>query len=288
MPDGVRASSSRIKDRLEQHYRDMQDIEFTVQEGRLYILQTRSGKRTAAAAVRIAVEIVREQRDRSGHRPPPGASRASLHQLLVKRFGARAKDTAVTGGRSLARGLPATPGRGRRQGGLRPREGGGDGACGKKVILVRAETSPEDVAGMHAAQGVLTSRGGLTSHAAVVARGWGKAASWGRATWWWTRSAVCSGRAGRWCARGRSSRSNGATGEVIMGALPLVDPELVATSSGSSSAGPTSARTTGVRANADTPARRAPRPASSGRRASGWCAPSTCSSRRTASRSCAR
>jgi pyruvate,orthophosphate dikinase len=208
-----------IKDRLEAHYRDMQDIEFTVQEGRLYILQTRSGKRTAAAAVRIAVEMVKEKRiDRNTAllRVEP----ASLHQLLVKTVDPQAKYTAI------ALGLPATPAAAVGKVVFDPEKAVDMALREEAVILVRQETSPEDVAGMHAAQGVLTSRGGLTSHAAVVARGWGKCCVVGAG------DVVVDEenhlfRAGRAVVReGQVITLNGATGEVIIGAQPLVDPKL--------------------------------------------------------------
>ena len=242
----VYAKLTAIKERLERHYRDMQDIEFTVQEGQLYILQTRSGKRTAAAAVRIAVEMVKERRiDRNTAllRVDP----ASLHQLLVKTVDPDARYTAI------ARGLPATPAAAVGKVVFDPERAVDMALREEAVILVRSETSPEDVAGMHAAQGVLTSRGGLTSHAAVVARGWGKCCVVGAG------DVVVDEenrlfRAGRAVVReGQVITLNGATGEVIVGAQPLVDPKL----SGEFRQLLGWARehaTTRVRANADTPA----------------------------------
>jgi pyruvate,orthophosphate dikinase len=235
-----------IKDKLERHYRDMQDIEFTVQEGRLYILQTRSGKRTAAAAVRIAVEMVAEKlidQDAALLRVEP----ASLHQLLVKTVDPRAKYTAI------ATGLPATPAAAVGRVVFDPERAVEMALREEPAILVRAETSPEDVAGMHAAQGVLTSRGGLTSHAAVVARGWGKCCVVGAG------DVVVEEdnhlfRAGRAVVReGQVITLNGATGEVILGAVPLVDPKLSEEFEQLLGWAQTSA-TTKVRANADTPA----------------------------------
>jgi pyruvate,orthophosphate dikinase len=222
-----------IKDRLERHYRDMQDIEFTVQEGRLFILQTRSGKRTAASAVRIAVEMVREglfddRREKNVSRRHEKAINtalmrvepASLNQLLVKTVDPRAEYTAI------AKGLAATPAAAVGKVVFDPEKAVEMALREEQVILVRAETSPEDVGGMHAAQGVLTSRGGLTSHAAVVARGWGRACVVGAG------DVVVDEenrlfRAGRVVVReGQVVTLNGATGEVVMGALPLVDPTL--------------------------------------------------------------
>jgi len=242
----VYAKLTAIKNRLERHYRDMQDIEFTVQEGRLYILQTRSGKRTAAAAVRIAVEMVKERRiDRNTAllRVEP----VSLHQLLVKTVDPAARYTAI------AKGLPATPAAAVGKVVFDPERAVDMALREQAVILVRAETSPEDVAGMHSAQGVLTSRGGLTSHAAVVARGWGKCCVVGAG------DVVVDEenrlfRAGRAVVReGQVITLNGATGEVIVGAQPLVDPKLSDEFRELLGWAQEHATTT-VRANADTPA----------------------------------
>jgi pyruvate,orthophosphate dikinase len=234
-----------VKDRLERHYRDMQDIEFTVQEGRLFILQTRSGKRTAGAAVRIAVEMVQEHlidRDTALMRVEP----ASLNQLLVKTVDPRAKYTAI------ARGLAATPAAAVGKVVFDPEKAVEMALREEQVILVRQETSPEDVAGMHAAQGVLTSRGGLTSHAAVVARGWGKSCVVGAGDVIVDEESRLF-RAGRAVVReGQIVTLNGATGEVVMGALPLVDPKLSAEFR-QLLAWARKASTTRVRANADTP-----------------------------------
>jgi pyruvate, orthophosphate dikinase len=247
-----------IKDRLERHYRDMQDIEFTVQEGRLYILQTRSGKRTAGAAVRIAVEMVEEglfddkrvkkvERHRQAIRTALlRVEPASLNQLLVKTVDPTAKYTAI------AQGLAATPAAAVGKVVFDPEKAVEMALREEQVILVRAETSPEDVAGMHAAQGVLTSRGGLTSHAAVVARGWGKSCVVGAG------DVVVDEenrlfRAGRTVVRdGQVVTLNGATGEVVLGALPLVDPKLSAEFRQLLDWARDTSKTK-VRANADTP-----------------------------------
>ena len=241
----VYAELVAIKERLERHYRDMQDIEFTVQEGRLYILQTRSGKRTAGAAVRIAVEMVRERlidRDTALLRVEP----ASLNQLLVKTVDPKATYTAI------ARGLAATPAAAVGKVVFDPEKAVEMALREESAILVRQETSPEDVAGMFAAQGVLTSRGGLTSHAAVVARGWGKSCVVGAG------DVVVDEenrlfRAGRVVVReGQTVTLNGATGEVVLGALPLVDPRLSAEFRELLDWA-RKVSTTRVRANADTP-----------------------------------
>ncbi|MBU9888482.1 MAG: pyruvate, phosphate dikinase [Candidatus Omnitrophica bacterium] len=153
--------------KLEKHYRDMQDIEFTIQEGKLYILQTRNGKRTAAAAVRIAVELVKEKkltRSDAILRVDP----KQLDQLLHPTFDPKQKKEMI------AKGLPASPGAATGKVVFTAEEAEALAKKGEAVILVRIETSPEDIGGMNVARGILTSRGGMTSHAAVVARGMGK------------------------------------------------------------------------------------------------------------------
>ena len=166
MPE-VLADLAKVRRTLEDHYRDMQDIEFTVQRGKLWMLQTRTGKRTAQAALKIAVSLVEEgviDRDEAIRRIEP----ASLDQLLHPMLDPSAKTTV------LARGLPASPGAASGQVVFSADEAESLAARGEAVILVRIETSPEDIHGMHAARGVLTTRGGMTSHAAVVARGMGR------------------------------------------------------------------------------------------------------------------
>ena len=153
--------------RLEKHYRDMQDIEFTIQEGKLYILQTRNGKRTAAAAVRVAVELVKEKvltRDQALLRVDP----KQLDQLLHPTFDPKQKKDVI------AKGLPASPGAATGKVVFTAEDAEAWAKKGEAVILVRIETSPEDIGGMNVAKGILTARGGMTSHAAVVARGMGK------------------------------------------------------------------------------------------------------------------
>ncbi|MFH1800423.1 MAG: pyruvate, phosphate dikinase [Candidatus Omnitrophota bacterium] len=153
--------------RLEKHYKDMQDIEFTIQEGKLYILQTRNGKRTAAAAVRVAVELVKEKALTRGQallRIDP----KQLDQLLHPTFDPKQKKEVI------AKGLPASPGAATGKVVFTAEDAEAWAKKGEVVILVRIETSPEDIGGMHVAKGILTARGGMTSHAAVVARGMGK------------------------------------------------------------------------------------------------------------------
>jgi pyruvate, orthophosphate dikinase len=167
------AELQRVRERLEQRFRDMQDLEFTIEEGRLYLLQTRNGKRTGFAAVRIATDMVDEgliDADEAVARVEP----EQLVQLLAPIFTAREKAAAVKEGRLLGKGLPAGPGAACGRIALTAERAVAMAAKGEPVVLVREETSPEDIAGMHAAVGVLTTRGGATSHAAVVARGMGK------------------------------------------------------------------------------------------------------------------
>lgn len=158
-----------IKDKLESHYREMQDIEFTIERGKLFMLQTRTGKRTGVAAVRIAVDMVKENliTEKTAVLRVPAND---LTQLLLPSF----KPTARNAADVLAKGLPASPGAAVGKLAFTAEEAKARAEAGEKVILVRKETSPEDVDGMHAAAGILTSTGGMTSHAAVVARGWGK------------------------------------------------------------------------------------------------------------------
>lgn len=204
---------------LEQHYQEMQDIEFTVERGKLYILQTRNGKRTAQAAIRIAVEMVDEgliDKETALLRVDPD----QLNQLLHRRI----DDTVEK--RILAKGLPASPGAATGQVVFDADEAERLGNDGKKVILVRPETTPDDIHGIIASQAILTSRGGMTSHAAVVARGMGKAC-------------ICGCEAlkidlkakeftiGEWLVRyGDIITIDGSTGEIMLGEVPMIDPEL--------------------------------------------------------------
>ncbi|MDP2627021.1 MAG: pyruvate, phosphate dikinase [Candidatus Rokubacteria bacterium] len=242
----VYAQLIRFKDRLEKHYRDMQDIEFTIQEGRLFILQTRSGKRTAAAAVRIAVEMVKEGLIKKRADALLRVEPASLHQILHPTVDPGATYTAI------ARGLPAAPGAASGKVVFDPEQAVEMALRDEKVILVRTETSPEDVAGMHAAQGILTSRGGLTSHAAVVARGMGKCCVVGAGDVVVDEEKRLF-RAGRTVVReGQVITLNGSTGEVIVGTVPLVEPTL-SREFKQFLGWAREVSTTRVRANADTP-----------------------------------
>src|SRR5690606_35260196 len=173
MPE-VYAQLEDIYQRLEQHYKEMQDIEFTIQEGRLYMLQTRTGKRTAQAAIRIAVDMVDEGLidERTALKRVPAGQ---LDQLLHKQIDPKEKVDVLT------TGLPASPGAAVGRIGFTADDAEAWAARGEDVILVRRETSPEDIGGMHAAVGILTSRGGVTSPAAVVARGMGQCCGGGAA-----------------------------------------------------------------------------------------------------------
>jgi len=233
-----------VRDTLERHYRDVQDIEFTVQQGQLFMLQTRTGKRTAAAALKIAVDMAREgliDEAEAVKRIEP----RSLDQILHPTLDPKAPRTL------LARGLPASPG----------------AACGKvvfsadaaedaanrgeSVILVRVETSPEDIHGMHAARGILTTRGGMTSHAAVVARGMGRPCVSGAGDLRVDYAAGILAVRHHVVRAGDKLTIDGATGEVFLGEVPTVQPELsgdFAVLMGWADR----LRTLGVRANAET------------------------------------
>ena len=206
-----------ICEKLERHYRDMQDVEFTIQHGKLFMLQTRAGKRTGPAAVRVAVEMVDEgliDRKEALARVQP----AQLSQLLAPEFDGEQKKKAIAEGGLLARGLPAGPGAASGRIALTAEKAAEMAAAGP-VLLVRAETSPEDIVGMHAAAGILTSRGGMTSHAAVVARGLGKPCVVGAGDLE-VEEEKGTVRAGeRTFREGDELSIDGTTGEVIAGAL---------------------------------------------------------------------
>jgi pyruvate,orthophosphate dikinase len=209
----------RLKDRLERHYRDMQDIEFTIQEGRLFILQTRSGKRTAHAAVQIACDLVKEKLinwDTALLR----VDAKSLDQLLHPTFDPKAPKKVI------AKGLPASPGAATGKVVFDADSAETLGKSGEKVILVRVETSPEDVGGMHAAQGILTARGGMTSHAAVVARGMGKCCVAGCGALEVDYGQKLFRVGGQEVREGDFISLDGSTGEVYLGQVNTVEPEL--------------------------------------------------------------
>jgi len=210
---------------LERHYRDLQDIEFTVQEGRLWMLQTRAGKRTAFAALRIAVDMVRE-----GLIEPREAlmrvEPEQLNQLLRPTFDPVEKDKALKEGRLLARGLNAGPGAASGRVAFTASEAERRARQGEEVVLVRVETSPEDIRGMNAAQGILTARGGMTSHAALVARQMGKICVVGCGALEIDYSQAQMRVGNRTIREGDWISLDGNTGEVFLGRIPTVPSEV--------------------------------------------------------------
>jgi pyruvate, orthophosphate dikinase len=208
-----------ISKRLEHHFRDCQDMEFTIERGRLFMLQTRNGKRTAEAAVRIAVEMAEEKlinRATALTRVEP----ETLEQFLHPRLDPSSKKEVI------ARGLPASPGAVFGEVAFSADEAVAVSAAGRPVILVRIETSPEDIHGMQVAEGILTARGGMTSHAAVVARGMGKCCVAGSTALQINYAAGTLSANGRVVHRGEYITLDGSAGEVIFGRVPTVKPEM--------------------------------------------------------------
>ncbi|WP_293867856.1 pyruvate, phosphate dikinase [uncultured Alsobacter sp.] len=244
MPEAY-AEFIRICGLLEKHYRDVQDVEFTIERGKLWMLQTRSGKRTAKAALRIAVEMASESlitREEAVGRIDP----ASLDQLLHPTIDPKADR------RVLATGLPASPGAAGGEIVFDSDDAEAAKAAGRKVILVRIETSPEDIHGMHAAEGILTTRGGMTSHAAVVARGMGKPCVSGAGGLRVDYAAQTMTAGGVTLKRGDWLTIDGGTGQVLAGEVKMLEPELsgeFATLMGWADG----VRRMKVRANAETP-----------------------------------
>ncbi|WP_312165496.1 pyruvate, phosphate dikinase [Phenylobacterium sp.] len=234
-----------VVEKLETHYRDMQDIEFTVEQGRLYMLQTRNGKRTAKAALKIAVDLASEgliTQEEAIMRVEP----ASLDQLLHPTIDpASPRDVITTG-------LPASPGAATGKIVFNSDEAERLGTAGESVILVRDETSPEDIHGMHAARGIVTARGGMTSHAAVVARGMGRPCVSGAG------ELQIDGKAGELRVRSRVFKAgdvitiDGSRGEILAGTVQMVEPELTGDFA-NLMAWADKARRLKVRANAETP-----------------------------------
>ncbi len=209
----------QVRETLERHYRDMQDIEFTVQQNKLYMLQTRNGKRTAAASLKIAVDMAREgliDQSEAIKRVDPKALDQLLHPTLDPKAPRKA----------LAKGLPASPGAACGFVVFSADEAEARATKGEKVILVRIETSPEDIHGMHAAQGILTTRGGMTSHAAVVARGMGRPCVAGAGSITVDYAAQTLSAGGKLVRGGEEITLDGATGEVFLGAVAMIEPEL--------------------------------------------------------------
>ena len=210
-----------VRDMLERHYRDMQDIEFTVERNRLYMLQTRSGKRSAAAALTIAVDMA-ESGLITRNEAIGRVSAASLDQLLHPMLDPQAERTL------LARGLPASPGAASGAIVFSSEEAEAAAGRGEAVILVRVETSPDDIHGMHAARGVLTTRGGMTSHAAVVARGMGRPCVTGAGAIAVDARARTVSSGGATLSAGEIVTIDGATGEVFVGSVQTIEPVLSA------------------------------------------------------------
>ncbi|HEY64003.1 MAG TPA: pyruvate, phosphate dikinase [Caldilineae bacterium] len=244
MPEAYR-ELQEIADRLERHYKDMQDLEFTIERGKLYMLQTRTGKRTGLAAVKIAVDMVKEgliDKATAVQRVDPNA----LDQLLHPMIDPNAEVQVI------ATGLPASPGAATGKVVFDADEAEELGNKGEKVILVRVETAPEDFHGMAAAQGFLTARGGMTSHAAVVARGMGKPCVAGAG------DVLIDYEKRQFSANGVVVREgdyitiDGSTGRVILGQAPVVEPELTGDFA-TLMEWADEFRTMGVRANADIP-----------------------------------
>jgi pyruvate,orthophosphate dikinase len=234
-----------ITSKLERHYRDVQDFEFTIQQGKLYMLQTRTGKRTAHAAVKIAVDMVKEKligKEEALSRLEP----AQLNQLLHRRIDPHANVTVI------ARGLAASPGAAVGKVVFTADDAVNLAVNGEKVILVRHETNPDDIHGMAVAEGVLTARGGMTSHAAVVARGMGKCCVAG------CEAIKVNEERKQFMVDGRIVRErdvislNGTTGEVMLGEVPTIEPELTG-EFGEFMKWADGVRRLKVRTNADTP-----------------------------------
>jgi pyruvate,orthophosphate dikinase len=222
---GVYRQFQDVAKMLERHYKDMQDLEFTVERGKLWMLQTRSGKRTAQAAVKIAVDMVKEKlinKDEALMRVEP----EQIYQLLLPRFDPEDKAAAEREGRLLARGLNASPGAATGVAVFDPDTAVEIGAAGQSVILVRPETNPEDVHGMLAAKGILTARGGATSHAAVVARGLGKPCVAGAEALRVDPHARQLSVNGQVVHQGDFISIDGTTGEVFGRAIRTIDPDL--------------------------------------------------------------
>ena len=234
-----------IKNKLEKHYRDVQDLEFTIERDKLYILQTRNGKRTGPAAVTIACDMVKEKlidQKEAILRVPAN----DLNQLLLPSFDPKAKREV------LASGLPASPGAAVGRLSFTAEDAADRTLAGEAVLLVRRETSPEDIEGMHAAKGILTSTGGMTSHAAVVARGWGKPCVCGVSSIEIDekkQTLIVNGK--KYTAKDTLSL-DGSTGEVMAGSVPTREPTLGGDFS-TLMKWADATRRLGIRTNADTP-----------------------------------
>jgi pyruvate,orthophosphate dikinase len=245
LPDAF-AELKRIHAKLERHYRDMQDLEFTVEQGKLWMLQTRSGKRTGQAALRIAVELAQEKlitKEEALARIDP----AALEQLLHPTIDPKAERKVI------ASGLPASPGAASGEIVFSSEEAETLKSQGRKVILVRVETSPEDIHGMHAAEGILTTRGGMTSHAAVVARGMGKPCVSGAGALRVDYRTQTMTAGNTVLKKGDTLTIDGSTGQVLAGRVPMLEAAL-AGEFATVMKWADGVRKLKVRANADTPA----------------------------------
>ncbi len=241
----IYAELVEIRNKLEHSYKDMQDFEFTIEHEKLYMLQTRNGKRTAHAAVKIAVDMVEEKlisKEEAVLRVEPSA----LDQLLHKQFDPKHKYEAIT------EGLPASPGAAVGKVVFNAEDAKMWAEKGEKVILARLETSPEDIEGMHSAVGILTARGGMTSHAAVVARGMGKCCVSGCDEITMDEKGKHFTVKGTVVKEGDVISLNGSTGHVIIGAVPVVEPTLSG-DFGTLMKWADEFRTLKIRTNADTP-----------------------------------
>ncbi|MCK4929369.1 MAG: pyruvate, phosphate dikinase, partial [Methanosarcinales archaeon] len=244
MPE-VYAQLEDIKERLEHHFKEMEDIEFTIQQGKLYMLQTRTGKRTAAAAVKIATDMLNEgliTREEALLKVEPEQLDQLLHPMIDP------NETVE----SIAKGLPASPGAAVGKVVFTAEHAEEMAQVGEKVILVRNETSPEDIGGMHVSQGILTVRGGMTSHAAVVARGMGKCCVAGCGAIRIDEDNNLFSVNGHTVNEGDYITLNGTTGEIILGQVKLITPE-VSSEMETILKWADDVRTLGVRTNADTP-----------------------------------
>ena len=233
---------------MENHYRDMQDMEFTVEEGKLYFLQTRNGKRTPAAALKIACDLVDEgliTKEEAVLRIDP----VSFDKLLLPTFDKAELENA----QAIAKGLPAGPGAGTGKLAFTAEDAEARKQKGEKVLLVRAETSPEDIIGMVASEGILTMRGGMTSHAAVVARGMGKCCICGCSEALIDEEAKTLTIGGKVYTENDTLSLDGSTGTVYLGAIKTVDPDLSTGYFGRLMGWVDEARVLKVRTNADTP-----------------------------------
>lgn len=238
-------------EKLEKHYRDMQDIEFTIEQGKLFLLQTRTGKRTAAAAVKVAVDMVKEgtvTREEGLSRVEPN----QLNQLLLPSFIAEEKAKAKTAGRLIAQGLNASPGAAIGKIVFSPDESEKRSLTGEKIILIRIETCPDDIHGLVPAQGVVTSRGGMTSHAAVVARGMGKPCVAGCEALKIDLEKETMVVNGKTFKKGDVISIDGSTGEIFEGEIRTADPQF-SEDFNTLLAWADQVRKLNIRTNADTP-----------------------------------